>query len=216
MSNQRIYLVEDHDLVRDGLSRIIQTSDGFEVIGECSTGTTALREVPALDPDIVLLDIDLPDIKGFEVLKELLAQDAQRKVGMVTMHSDKTSVERAFKTGAVGYFVKTADEEEFLQGLRLIAQGKQYVHADALPDLFVDRGSSLHSGDERNRLSLLSSREQEVLELIGLGATTREISERLFLSERTIETHRKNIHSKLGVKNLAGLIRFAIKSGLVH
>ncbi len=215
-SSFHIYLVEDHDLVRNGIARIIREDAGFKVAGTASTYQEALRHIPILQPNLALLDIDLPDGNGMELAEVLKRECPEVAFAFLSMHQEKPLVEKAMALGAKGYFVKTVDEVEFAQGLKMIAAGKPYFQLNVVAQLFENRNIGLSAGSEKHRLEILSEREKEVLAAIGKGLTSKEIAQALFLSERTVETHRKNIHAKLEVKNLAGLIRFAIKSGLVR
>ncbi|MEO0581135.1 MAG: response regulator transcription factor [Bacteroidota bacterium] len=211
----KIFLVDDHQLVLDGLSRLVDGEEDMQVLGSANDGKTALSLVPSLQPDLVLMDMDMPVMNGLEASRQLLAGHPKLRIAILTMHAERAIVERMIKLGVSGYFIKNADKDEFLMGIRLILKGKKYFQADALLGM-TQKSQALGQGSsEMMKLSILSAREQEILSLIALGKTSKEIAEALFISTRTVETHRKNIHQKLEIKNLAGLIRFAIKAGLV-
>lgn len=212
----RIFLIDDHDLMRDGIARMLATDNSLHIVGTAGLAKDAQQLVPALTPDLVLMDIDLPDGNGLELAGTFIQQLPGIKIAILSMHCSRTLIEKAMRTGVTGYFIKTVDEYEFLQGIKLILNGKQYFQSEAMSTLVQGTVTSLTPGGEQHRLAMLSEREQEILTSIGRGLTSKEIAEQLKLSVRTVETHRKNIHNKLDIKNLAGLIRFAIKSGLIN
>ncbi len=214
MSKAKLYIVDDHDLVIDGLEKIILEMSEIELLGRASNGAEAVNKIPILDPDLVLMDLDMPVMNGLEASERLLKSNPDLKIIILTMHGEKPIVEKMMQLGVSGYLLKNADKEELKFGMLQVLRGKQYFHSQALSGFVSGKQLSTVNSDMQE-LSKLSDRELSVLKQIALGKTSVEIGEELHISTRTVETHRKNIHQKLDIKNVAGLVRFAIKSGLV-
>jgi len=210
----QLFLVDDHQIVLDGLLRILSELEGISVIGQALNGKEALEKIPTLRPDLVLMDLDMPVMNGLDAATQLLKTLPDLKIVILTMHREESLVKKMMEIGVQGFFIKNTDQEELLLGIRQVLKGKKYFHYEALTPL-VQSTPLAPNTLELNRLSQLSEREREVLLGIARGLTSQQIGEELFISTRTVETHRKNIHAKLEIKNLAGLIRFAIKAGLV-
>jgi len=214
MSTIKIFMVEDHQIVIDGLEKIISDMEGYELIGIANNGKEAISKIPIFQPDVVLMDLDMPVLNGLSASKELLNVMPQLKIIILTMHGERAIVEKMMKMGIAGYLIKNADQDELKFGIAQVAKGKKYFQAEALTG-FVS-GYGLSRGNlEIGQLADLSEREIEVLAEIAKGFTSSEIADSLNISTRTVETHRKNIHQKLDIRNVAGLVRFAIKAGLV-
>jgi len=162
------------------------------------------------------MDIDMPVINGIEATQQLLKKEPELKVAMLTIHDERAIIEKMLNIGVSGYFLKNADQSEFLSGIDIMLTGKKFFHSEAVMGL--SRQSKRLSTGQANLalLSLLSDQEKEILRLIAEGKTSKEMGEALFISERTVETHRRNIHNKLEIKNLAGLVRFAVENGLLN
>ncbi|MEM6641706.1 MAG: response regulator transcription factor [Bacteroidota bacterium] len=210
-----VFIVDDHQVVLDGLEKIILESSDLQLVGMANDGKEAVRKIPILLPDVVLIDLDMPLLNGLDASRRLLEMVPSLKIVILTMHSERAIVERMMKIGVHGYLVKNTDKEELVLCIRQVAKGKKYFQADAL-DGFVSSSKLAVGAGEITKLSELSDREAQILAEIADGQTSAEISELLNISIRTVETHRKNIHQKLDIKNVAGLVRFAIKSGLVE
>ncbi|MEM9052906.1 MAG: response regulator transcription factor [Bacteroidota bacterium] len=212
--SKKIFIVDDHQIVIDGLEKIIQEIPDLEIVGIANNGQEAIERIPLLNPDLVLMDLDMPILNGLEASKKLLASFPELQIIILTMHSERVVVEKMMKMGISGYLIKNADKEELVLGIRQVLKGKKYFQAE-LMEGFVSSSQLNTSSMEMSQLSDLSEREVEVLVEIAKGLTSAEIADVLHISLRTVETHRKNIHQKLDIKNVAGLVRFAIKSGLV-
>lgn len=202
----RVALCDDHAVVRSGLRRIVEAEADLEVVGEAGTAHEAVGLARATHPDVFVMDVGLPDGSGIAATADVIAASPATRVLVLTVHDDVAYLRRAFEAGATGYLVKEAADVELIQAIRHVAAGNQYVH----PTL----GAALLAPDApAARLSgpggALSERELEVLRLIALGLTNAEIAERLFVSVRTVETHRAHIHQKLGVRSRAELVRIA-------
>ncbi len=211
-----IFIVDDHQLVVDGLEKLIGEEADLRIVGTAANGKEAVERIPMIKPDLVLMDMDMPGMNGMEASRTLLKAHPDIKIAMLTMHADRGLVEKLAEFGVKGYFLKHADKLEFIQGIRLILAGKKYFQAEAMLSPLTPGKKLVGGKEEVKLLAELSEREQEVLRYIALGYTSNEIAAELHISSRTVETHRKNIHQKLGIPKLAGLIRFGIKSGLVE
>lgn len=209
----RIVLVDDHTLVRQGIASILASFKDMELVGEAEDGREALDEVREKRPDVVLLDISLPQLNGLEVAERLHKEMPDLGIVMISMHSNEEYVARALRVGARGYLLKSASREELALALRAARAGDTYL-SPAVSGPVVERFLT-GSGEYDNPLEILTSRQREILQLVAEGLTSREIAERLHLSLKTVESHRSNIMERLDIHDLAGLVRFAIESGLV-
>lgn len=211
----KIFIVDDHQIVMDGLEKIIHEMDDVELIGVACNGKDAVEKIPILKPSLVLMDLDMPIMNGLEASAQLLKKMPDLKIVILTMHGERAIVEKMMKAGIQGYLIKNTDKDELKMGIQQVLKGKKYFQAEALQG-FVGGFQLSKSSLEMNQLADLSEREVEILIQIAKGLTSTEIGGLLHISSRTVETHRKNIHQKLNIKNVAGLVRFAIKAGLVN
>jgi two-component system response regulator NreC len=207
----RVLIVDDHAVVRSGLRLLLAAEEGIEPVGEAGNARDGLFQARALKPDVILLDVVMPDQTGIEVLPQLIHENPQAKVLVLSMQDDPHYVREAFAAGASGYVLKEAADAEVVGAIREVARGGRYVH----PAL----GARLVAAevDERRREAddPLSEREREVLRLLALGHTNQEIAKMLYISVRTAETHRAHIMQKLGLQTRAELVRHAIERGLL-
>jgi DNA-binding NarL/FixJ family response regulator len=202
----KLMLVDDHEVVRLGLQRMLSTSPDIEVVGSASSGEEAVELIGALDPDVVLLDLRLPGMHGLEVLTKLRALGAEPKVLVLTVHDDTDIVVQAVRGGARGYVLKDASQSELLGAIRRVAAGETYFDSVVV--------EALLQSEEREKEDLLSERELEVLRLLASGFTNKEIAEQLFLSPDTVKTHLSNAYRKLGVSDRAHAVAVALRKGL--
>jgi DNA-binding NarL/FixJ family response regulator len=203
----RVLIVDDHALFRAGVrSRIEQESD-MTPVGEAGTAERAVVQARALQPDVVLLDLVLPCKNGSETIEELLQVAPQAKVLIVSAQTAASSVREAIGAGAAGYLPKRASDGELLTAIRRVAAGERYVD----PDL----GAQLVVSDSTAAVAPLSDRERDVLYLLALGYTNQEVGGKLFISSRTVDTHRAHIMSKLRLRTRAELVLFALANGLI-
>ena len=207
----RIALCDDHAVVRGGLRRILDADD-FEDVGEAGTVKEAIALAASCLPDVFVMDLGLPDGSGIDATAEVLRVSPATRVLVLTAHDDVAYLRRAFEAGAVGYLVKEAADIELVQAVRQVAGGKQYVHPTLGAALLSPDAPPARLGGPGGELS---DRELEVLRMMALGLTNTEISERLYVSVRTVETHRSHIHQKLNVRNRAELVRRAKDAGLL-
>ncbi|MCA9101840.1 MAG: response regulator transcription factor [Planctomycetales bacterium] len=217
MKSTRILLADDHTLFRSGLRMLLKDVPGIDVVGEATTAAEAERLVVALKPDVLLLDISLPDASGIKLLGKLLQLVPETRTIVVTMHNDAAMVRAALASGAAGYVVKTAADTELITAIRSVADGRTVVHLDLGRE---ELGALVESGvgrkvDAQGPLALLSKREREVFKQLASGYTNQQIADDLDLSVKTVETYRARIGDKLGLRSRADLIRFAIDAGIL-
>ena len=213
----RVVLVDDHKIVRDGLRSMLAKVDGIEVVGEADDGRDALCVVDELSPDVVVMDIGMRDLNGIDATRELLAARPDAKVIALSMHSDQRYVSEMLAAGASGYLLKDGAFEELADAIRAVASGQRYLSpsvAGVVLDDYVRRMAGNSDTAAQQSTRGLSRREIEVLQLIGEGLSTKEIAAQLHLSVKTVETHRRQIMDKLGIYNIAGLIKYALREGL--
>ncbi len=215
MKKIRVLIADDHAVVRAGIRLLLESQPDMEVVGEAQNGRESLDQAPKLKPDVVLMDITMPDMGGVEATKAIKEAYPQVQVLALTMHEDAAYFFQMLQAGASGYVVKGADPSELLSAIRAVFQNKAYLFPSLARKLIDDYLERLEVGEEKDSYAKLTTREREVLKLIGEGYTSREIAEMLFLSINTVERHRTNIMEKLGMHNKSQLIRFAIRKGLV-
>ncbi len=217
--NKTILIVDDHHLVLDGLSAMIQQHTEFEIIGTASNGKEAVKIAEHMKPDITLMDVDMPIMNGLEATRRIKELHSELKVIILTMHNEASLIKKVMEIGADGYVLKNADQDEFLSALKAVEKGKSYFSAEVTQSLLnpdQKQNSSFNLDPDSVLLSKLTEREIEVLKLIAEGFSNKEIGEKLFISHRTVDTHRTNLMKKLDAHNIAGLIKFAIKNGMVQ
>jgi len=208
----RVLIVDDHAVVRAGLKLLIDAEEDLEAVGEAGSARDAIFEARSLMPDVVLLDVVMPDQSGLEIIPQLLHENNEAKVLVLSMQDEPSYVREAFEAGASGYVLKEAADAEVVAAVREVAQGGRYVH----PEL----GARLIAADSEERKRAeedpLSDREREVLRLLALGHTNQEIAKQLYISVRTAETHRAHIMQKLRLASRAELVRYALDQGLLE
>jgi len=207
----KILIADDHPVVRKGLREIIEETSDMKVADEASNGQEVLAKVFKKDFDVVLLDISMPGRSGLDILKELKSQLPKLAVLVLSIHPEEQYAVQVLKAGASGYLTKKSAPEELVTALRKVSTGEKYVS----PSLAEKLASALETGIEKPPHETLSAREYEVMRKIALGKTVNEIAGELFLSPKTISTYRSRILEKMGIKNNAELIRYAIKNRLV-
>lgn len=205
----KIFLVDDHNILRTSL-RLYMEQNGFEVVGEAGDGTETIKLVPEVAPDIVVIDLTLPDMDGIQLARCLLNQDPTRKLIALTMHEESEYLLPFFEVGGAGYVNKTAASDELLKAIRTVEQNGFYVSKAGMEVL-----TKMQRKKQRKEALSLSERELEVLQLVVRGYTCREIGEQLFLSTRTVETYRMRTMHKLGLKNRSELVEYAMKHDIL-
>jgi len=209
----RVLLVEDHTLVRAGIRSLLSSVGDIDVVGETGNGRDALRLVRKLEPDVVLMDISMPELNGMEATARITKSHPQVKVLMLSMHNDEEYVAQSLKAGARGYLVKEAATKELEQAIHAVMRGEIYV-SNTVSMNNVER--LMQDSSSGSALGNLTSRQREILQLVVEGYTTRDIAERLSLSVKTVETHRTHLMDRLEIRDVPRLVRFAIKAGLIQ
>ncbi len=203
-------LADDHAIVRQGLKLILAAQPDFEVVGEASNGRDAAELAEKLRPDLVLMDVQMPDLNGIEATRRMVAANSRLKVLVLSMHKEALYVREVLKAGARGYILKDAIDTELLSAMRSVARGDGYISPAVSGALLTD-----YREQSSNPLDSLSTREREVLQLIAEGKTNKEVATKLNLSVYTVDSHRGKIMEKLNLHSAGELVRFAIKNGLV-
>lgn len=211
----RVALADDHKLFREGVRFLLRNMDGLELVLEASDGVTLLEAIPAHKPDVLLLDLDMPKMDGVEVLKRLRLEKSDLGVIILTMHNDNKLIAYLMELGANGYLLKDIDREELEQAISSVYHEGFYFNKQVSHAMLGGLKSHNHKKPRFGHNVVLTNREIEVLELICQELTAKEIADKLFISPRTAEVHRKNLISKMGVRNTAGLIVKAIKQGII-
>ena len=206
----KILVADDHNLVRAGLTALIARLPDMEIVGEAADGRQALRMVRDLTPDLVLMDIAMPGLNGLEAAERIHGIHPQTKIIILSMHANEEYVAQALKAGASGYLLKDAATAELEMALKSVSMGQFYL-SPAISRQVVD--NYLHGGP--TGIDVLTPRQREILQLIAEGKSTREIAETLHLSVKTVETHRAQLMERLDIHDVAGLIRYALKKGLI-
>ena len=202
-----VYLVDDQRILREGLRALLELDGSIQVVGEAADGRAALDGILAVQPEVVLMDVTMPDLNGIDAAQILTQKAPQIKVIILSVHSDSEHVYRAFQAGATGYLLKESAGAEVLAAVRAAKQNRRYVSPKIADALALRR-------DKRSPFESLSAREREVLQLTVAGATSAAIAGKLNLSPKTVDTYRSRVMEKLGVQNLPELVRLAIKHGL--
>jgi two-component system response regulator NreC len=209
----RVILADDHTIVRHGLSKLIQQQEDMEVIAQAGDGHSTVELTRELAPDMVIMDIGMPDLNGIDATRQIINDFPQVKIIGLSMHSGKKFVIEMLKAGASGYLLKDCALEELVTAIKTVAGGKIYL-SPSITDVVVENYVRNSKKKERSAFSLLSEREREVLQLMAEGKTTKQIGQRLHISPKTVEGHRLRLMSKLNMDSIAQLTKYAIQEGL--
>jgi DNA-binding NarL/FixJ family response regulator len=211
MTPTRILIADDHALVRAGIRALAERIDGVEVVAEAGNGAEALRLIKELKPDLALIDISMPEASGFEVLAQA-KEFPEVRVIVLTVHEAEAYAIRALREGAAGFLLKSAASVELEQAIETVTRGGTYVSPELSKKSLLDYGKA---STDRAKLDSLSPRQHEILKLIAEGVSTKEKARRLNISVKTVESHRAQLMERLNIHDVPGLVRFAIKMGLV-
>jgi DNA-binding NarL/FixJ family response regulator len=212
-----IIIIDDHPLFREGLKTIISRDDRFKVVGEAGSGHEGLEMTKRLKPDLVVVDISLPDQSGIQLTRDLRRHFSETKILIVSMHSKIDYIAEAFQAGATGYVVKESASERLLQGLKSVAKGDYYLDSSVSHAVVENlmksplKAAKITDAD----YATLTPREQEVMRFLAEGLSSKAVAEKLFISPKTVENHRANIMNKLGLHSTIELVRYAAKLGLI-
>jgi len=209
----RILVADDHRMLRDGLRSILKKYPHMEVVGEAADGRTAVQLADQLTPDVVVMDISMRDMNGIEATRKIKAASPQVKVIALSMHSDKRYALEMLEAGASGYVLKGAASSELVQAIELAIEGKQYLSPE-ITGMVVSSYVGRQFPTDGSACALLSVREREVLQLLAEGKTSKQIAAALHMSDRTADTHRRNIMKRLDLHSIAELTKFAVREGL--
>lgn len=212
----RVFIAEDHKIVRDGIRHMFEKEENFTLVGEAENGKEAIEKIKGLEVDVMIVDINMPEMNGIELAKHVTENYPDTKVLVLSMLDNENYIKQAVAAGATGYVSKTNGKEELLTAIRTVAAGEFFIsHKLSLNMIKGNRTISFVTEDGK-RLDLeFSSREVEILNLIAEGYTNEEIADKTFTSKRTIETHRRNMIEKTKTRNTASLIKFAIAAGII-
>lgn len=203
----RVLIVDDHPMVAQGISAILETYDDIEVVGTLCNGQEAIDEVAGLDPDVILLDLNMPRVNGLAATEIILERRPDSRIVILSMHDSLEYINTALSHGAMGYLLKDVPTDEIKEAIDIVMQGRRYLCAGAARAIRP-------AGDEAREP--LTSREQTILLELAQGKSNKDVAQALEISVRTVETHRKNIKRKLGISSTAGLTRYAMEHGVLQ
>ncbi len=207
----RVFIADDHQIVIDGIKSILEEGDEIRVVGGALSGEDTLSQLKILEVDVLILDINMPGMGGIEVAQRLQEEGSSVGILVVTMHNNPQFTKQLIEIGVLGCMRKNSGKQEMIRAIKDVHEGRRYFDAEITNTLF----DSIDKSQKATQKAELTKREVEVLKLIAQEFSTKGIADQLFISTHTVETHRKNLLSKLGFKNSAGLARFAAKNGLV-
>lgn len=209
----KILLADDHEIVREGLRNLLEKQEGFEVVAEAEDGLTAVKKAKKLSPDLVIMDIGMPDLNGIEATRQILAESPHIKIIALSMHAETRFVSEMLKAGASAYLLKDSAFEELIQAIQASRSNKIYL-SPSIAEKVIKNYITSFPRESFSPFSILTQREREVIQLIAEGKSTKKIASLLFLSIKTVETHRQNIMEKLDLHSVAELTKYAIREGL--
>jgi two-component system response regulator NreC len=212
----RLILVDDHEVVRSGLRMLLQGEPDVDIVGEFSTAGEAIDQIPELEPDVVIMDIGLPDRTGIEATSEIKRKSAETAIVALTIHEDEEYFFKMLEAGASGYVPKRAAPDELLTAIRAAASGEVYLYPSLAKLLVSDYLAQEQSERSDQKLDGLTEREQEVLAHLADGASNKEIGETLGISPKTVARHRENIMRKLNLHSRTELVKYAIRKGIIQ
>jgi DNA-binding NarL/FixJ family response regulator len=211
----RVLIADDHAIIREGLRVMLQSQQDMEVVAVATHGREAIQLVDQYEPDVAVMDISMPELNGVEVIERILPRHPHLKVVVLSIHDTKPYVHRALKAGARGYLLKETAGLEVVDAVRAVHRGERYM-SQHISDLLMDVSfKKLEKSNDMSPLEALSPREREVLQLVAEGKTSQEIAVRLSLSPKSVDTYRSRLMHKLGLEDMAALIRFAIQNGVI-
>lgn len=215
MSEIQLLLVDDHEVIRTGLRMLLENQSDMIILGEASTGGEAIQLVDRLRPNVVVMDITLPDISGIEATRRLKAQHAEIAVIALTIHEDEQYFFEMLQAGASGYVPKRAAPDDLISAIHAAYNGEIYLYPSLAKALVSDYLGRSRTDQEEEKFETLTPREQEILELLAEGLTNDEIADRLVISRHTVARHRENLMRKLDLHNRSELVKYAIRKGLI-
>ena len=215
MRQIRILLADDHNVMRGGLRLLLERQPGFKVVGEASDGRQAVEQAEATKPDIIVLDIAMPNLSGIEAAQRISALLPQTRIIILSMHSDESYVLRALKAGAKGYLLKDSAENDLIEAIRAVDEGKAFFSPEISNIMVEDYVREMKRRGAEDSYELLTPREREILQMLAEGKSNKHIATVLDLSLYTVETHRRNLQDKLNLHSFAELILYAVRKGII-
>ena len=207
-----LMLVDDHRMLREGLRRALE-DEGFEVVGEAADGYDAVLRAPELKPDVILMDVSMPNVGGVEATRRIVQNEPERRVLMLTMHADKDLIEMSIKAGAVGYLTKDCSIEEVVSAVRMAASGDTAL-SSTLAHSMLDEVHKIESATREGDRPI-TAREEEVLQLVADGCSTPEVADKLYISQKTVKNHLASIYEKLNARDRTQAVLIAVKMGII-
>jgi len=214
MANIQVLLADDHKIVRDGLKMMLRSHPGIDVVAEAENGSEAVSVLDSNTVDLVIMDINMPEMNGIEATSKIVKNFSGIKVLALTMSNDDQHIRQMIQAGASGYILKSSGRNELIMAIENIMEGKHYFSDEATKSIMMDLVTNKGKTHKAEPDVHITDREMEILELILKELTNNEIAEKLFISPRTVDAHRRNLLQKTGVRNTAGLVRFAMKKNL--
>lgn len=211
----KVLLADDHGVVRKGLRFLLEQEADFEVAGEAADGREAIRLARELSPDVIVMDIAMPQLNGIDATAQIVRQNPRIQVLILSMHNDETYLLRALEAGARGFLLKDTAEDDLVRAVRVVAQGKPFFSPAIAQALLEDYMRNLQQRNQQDSYSLLTDREKEVLQLLAEGRSNKEVAQLLNLSVYTVETHRTRIMQKLNLHNTAELVLYAVRKKII-
>jgi two-component system, NarL family, response regulator NreC len=211
----RILLADDHNVMRGGLRLLLERQPGFKVVGEASDGRQAVEQAEATKPDIVVLDIAMPNLSGIEAAQRISSLLPHTRILILSMHSDEGYVLRSLKAGAKGYLLKDSAENDLIEAIRAVDEGKAFFSPEISKILVEDYVREMKRRGAEDSYELLTPREREILQMLAEGKSNKDIATLLNLSLYTVETHRRNLQDKLNLHSFAELILYAVRKGII-
>ena len=211
----RVLIADDHKIFRDGIKALLEREKDIQVLAEAESGNEVLEKLSGQTVDVILMDIDMADTNGIETTRQVKEKFPQVNILVLSMHGEQNYIVKMLEAGAIGYILKNTGKEEMLTAIKSVAQGDSYFSREVSARLIEHLNRPAQSSTKSNDIPL-TDREIEVLKLIAQEYSNPEIAEKLFISIRTVDTHRRNLLDKLGVKNTAGLVKYALKMRLIE
>ena len=215
MSKFKILIADDHSMIRDGVKTLLSKNKDLTVVGEASNGADAVAKYEDLRPDLAILDISMPEMNGMEAAQQILRSDAEAKIIILSMYDDEDYISRCMEYGVKGYVVKNETGEELDYAVKTVLKGQNYFSSQVQQAIFKKYSSNVTKKKEKEPDIKLTSREVEIVKLISDGLTSQQMADKLFISPRTVETHRANLMKKTGVKNSIELVKKMEKMGVL-
>ncbi|MBW1801053.1 MAG: response regulator transcription factor [Deltaproteobacteria bacterium] len=210
----KVFLADDHEMVRDGLGLLLDKEADITVVGKAADGRQAVRQIGELQPDAVVMDLAMPELNGIEATRRILEENPRIGVIILSMHATSEHIFQALQVGARGYVLKESAGRELVEAVRAVVKGRRYMTPRIQELMMDDYVLKRQTASDRSPLERLTSREREILQLVVEGKSSADIADTLFISRKTVETYRSRLTEKLGVKDVPGLVKFAIQHGL--